>query len=282
MALLNRFHLRCLVSIEIKEKGKFKPIATGFLVGFVRKKSKDPEKRSYSIFLVSNRHVFEGKDRIWLRFNKKASSQAVRFEYELQNKWLAHKDPAIDLAMLTVSPAFLNRNKVEWAFYAEEQLAFQKDFDEIGISLGDDLFVLGFPMGRSGLKKNYAIVRGGLIARIDREIIKQEKAFLVDTLVFPGNSGGPVLTKPEVASLDGTKAVSSVYVLGAVSRYISYKEPLFSHQSQPPSLGAISIENSGLAFVVPMDYAKQICQDFLKKRKKLEAEQKGQEKSIGK
>ncbi|MBU2025417.1 MAG: serine protease [Patescibacteria group bacterium] len=284
MALLNKLHLNALVSIETKQGSKFNPIATGYLVGFLHKWNIDPKKRTYRVFLVTNRHVFQDVNKLWLRFNKRDSGGIARFDIDLksgeESKWLAHNNSKVDLAMIPISPAFLDENNVEWLMYNEEMFAFQRSFEKVGISLGDGIFVLGFPMGLSGLKRNYAIVRSGSIARIDKEVIRDKKAFLIDTLIFPGNSGGPVLLKPELASLSGTSAVSSVHVLGTVSGYIPYKEPLFSHQSQPPSIGAISIENSGLAYVVPMDYARQIYKEFLRKNKKLEKLQEGQEKSI--
>lgn len=286
MALLNKLHLNALVSIETKDANNYKPIATGYLVGFLHKKSKDPKKRTYRVFLITNRHVFEDKERVWLRFNKKDSGGIVRFDVELktgkEERWLAHRNPKVDLAMLPISPAVLDENNVEWLIYNEEMFAFQRVFEKVGISLGDGVFVLGFPMGLSGLKRNYAITRSGSVARMDKEVIRDNKAFLIDTFVFPGNSGGPVLLKPELGSLSGTPAVKSVYVLGTVSGYISYKEPLFSHQTRPFSIGAISIENSGLAYVVPMDYARQVYNDFIEKRKRLATEQKGQEKSVEK
>jgi len=283
MALLHKKFPNGVVSIEVKKGNKFDPIATGFLAGFIWKTSKDPSKRRYRIFLLTNRHVFEGKDRVWLRFNKKSSPGTARFEYKLkvgeEEKWLAHRNPKIDLAMLTISPTFLDENDIDWMHFNEEIMAFQRNFEKIGISLGDSLFILGFPMGLSGFKKNYVIVRSGLIARVDKEIIREKRAFLIDTLIFPGNSGGPVILKPERVALEKTSPVSSTYLIGVVSGYIPYREALYSHQTRPHEIGAVSIENSGLAYVVPMDYARQIYREFLRKKKRLEKLQEGQEKS---
>lgn len=285
MALFNRQHLKAVVLIENQVgKNKFRSIATGFLIGFILNNDLDPQKRTYRIFLVTNRHVFEGSEILWLRFDKKENSGTARFPIYLkqnnETKWIAHKNAKVDLAMLTISHQFLNDQSVDWLFFNEEMIAYQKDFESIGIELGDELFILGFPMGLSGSLQNFAIVRSGAIARVDEEVVKREKYFLIDATIFPGNSGGPVLLKPELASLPNTKAVSSVYILGVVSGYKLYKEPLYSHQSNPPSVGAVSIENSGLAVIVPMDFAKEIYQDFIKQQKKLEKAIKGKEKTI--
>lgn len=285
MALFNKQHLKSVVLIERQlSENKFQPIATGFLVGFAVNSEPDLNKRSYKIFLLTNRHVFNGQDQLWVRFDKKNAQNTVRFSVQLRDsggiKWLAHKNERVDLAMLTISPTFLNKNAVDWTFLNEEVFAYPNKFDEIGIELGDGIFLAGFPLGISGNERNYAIVRGGTIARIDREIIESVESFLIDATVFPGNSGGPVFLKPELTSLVNTKAVDSVYLIGVVSGYKLYQEVLYSHQSNPPIVSGISVENSGLATVVPMNFAKDIYDDFIKTNKKLEMEVKGENKIV--
>src|ERR1019366_8874960 len=57
---------------------------------------------------------------------------------------------------------------------------------------------LGFPLQLVGGERNYVIVRHGTIARIGDMLAGTNKNFLVDTFIFPGNSGGPVILKPEM------------------------------------------------------------------------------------
>jgi len=56
----------------------------------------------------------------------------------------------------------------------------------------------------SGVERNYVIARCGMIARFDDEILTTSRTFLIDAAVFPGNSGGPVIVKPNSDSLAGT------------------------------------------------------------------------------
>lgn len=285
MALFNRQHFKAIVLIEKQlPENKFQAVATGFLVGFAINDEPDLSKRLYSIFMLTNRHVFSGQDRLWVRFDKKDAQNTARFPIQLkvgeEIKWLAHKDEQVDLAMLTISPDFLNNNAVDWSFINEEVFAYPEKFNEIGIELGDGIFLAGFPLGISGSERNYAIVRSGTIARIDQEIVGSTKSFLIDATVFPGNSGGPVFLKPESASLVNTKAVSSIYLIGVVSGYKLYQEALYSHQSNPPIVSGITVENSGLAMVVPMNFAKDIYNDFIATNKTLEKEIKGEDKVI--
>lgn len=87
---------------------------------------------------------------------------------------------------------------------------------ELEITEGDFAYVLGFPMGIIGDKRNTVIVRSGSIARIRDALAKVNPIFLVDAFVFPGNSGGPVISKPDAISIQGTKSQDAAYLIGIV------------------------------------------------------------------
>lgn len=272
MALLFSRGIEAIVSIEYeKTKDNFSSLGTGFLIGFALDKNIKLEDRRYRVFLITNRHVFKEQSVVWLRFNKKGVIDSVRFPLNLivngKPNWLAHKDSKVDLAMVTISHEFLDKQNVDWGFFNEELFACCRHFSDIGISLGDELYVLGFPMSLTGILRNSPIARHGIIARVDNEILDQEKSFLIDASVFPGNSGGPVILKPVSISLKDTKIVNTAYLLGVVSGYKSYREILYSHQSDPPSFAGVTIENSGLATVVPIDFAIEIYSDWLESNK---------------
>ena len=145
---------------------------------------------------------------------------------------------------------------------------------ELGISQGDEIFVLGFPMGIAGEEKKYVIVKGGIISRLDDEIIRSTKTFLVDSSVFPGNSGGPVILKPAIVSIQGTTPVNRAFLLGLVKGYIPYEEIAYSLQSDPPQPRIKFVENSGLASVVPMDFVRNVVQDMISKDQLSKQEEK--------
>lgn len=287
MALLNRDYLKTLVSIgvmiEKRKKMKFRCLATGFLVGIITRDSKYPEKRGYSVFLVTNRHVFRNKDHIFLRMNIKGGGSKI-FREELISKfdgqkWLAHTNPKVDAAVYPIGWHPLQRHNIDFKFINEEDFANYHDFEKIGIEAGDGVYILGFPMGLAGNFENYACAKWGIVSRIDKEIIKSANSFLIDTSIFPGNSGNPVILKPEVVALPNTKNVPRTYLIGVISRYIPYTDELFSHQTEPPLVVSTSTENSGLTFVVPMDYVKQICNKWIKEKKK---EKRNEDKILAK
>jgi hypothetical protein len=64
---------------------------------------------------------------------------------------------------------------------------------ELSVSPGDGVFVLGFPMNIAGRQRNYVIARQGCVARIGEMLDGASPLFLLDSFVFPGNSGGPVV-----------------------------------------------------------------------------------------
>ena len=58
-------------------------------------------------------------------------------------------------------------------------------------------------MGLVGKERSFVIVRSGCIARIRDALLATSKELLIDAPIFPGNSGGPVVTKPEVVGHTG-------------------------------------------------------------------------------
>jgi hypothetical protein len=276
MALLNPIYLKSLVAIgSLDKKKKFFCEASGFLVGFIAQNSKYPEKRRYWVFLVTNRHVFERKNEVYLRFNKKEGGteifrQPLFFPASEERRWLAHRNKRVDLALLNVSPRILEEHRVDYFFFNEEMFAYYKDFKKIGIEIGDFVYILGFPLGIVGELQNYPCIKWGVISRFDKELLKKEKSFLIDSSIFPGNSGGPVLLRPELTYLNGTKSVPRIFLLGVIKGYIPYEENLYSIQSGNYNVVSLERENSGLSFVVPMDFVRQIFKHWREENKKIE------------
>lgn len=278
MALLNQNHLKALVAVGSLKGGKFICDSTSFLIGFLVQNSDDPAQRLYRTFLVTNRHVFDKRQKVWLRLNTN-DGKIKTFEQDLHfpngdAQWLAHPDPEIDLALLSVSPTVLKQNNIQPFFISEEMFGYIEKFEDVGIMVGDEAYVIGFPMGIAGEEQNYPCVKAALISRIDNEIIKAKKAFIVDSSIFPGNSGGPVILKPTITSLSGTKAVGQPYLLGVISAYLPYADTLYTHQTNPPTAVSITRENSGLSFCVPMDFVKEIYDTWLQKQKPIDEPQK--------
>lgn len=278
MSLLPKGYLDAVVSIELsKGDNNFQAIATGFLVGFLSGEKNEHGDSLFRIFLVTNKHVFNNKKEVWLRFNKGLGS--TRYKIDLVNEnngkiWSMHTDSNVDVAVIPINANKLKEDGIEFAWIPDNLMAFSDIIKTLGITQGDDVFVLGFPMGLTGKEKNYVIVRGGVIARLDEEIIDTTKTFLIDSFVFPGNSGGPVILKPTIVSIEGTKPINKAYVIGIINGYKPYEEIAYSLQTDPPEPRIKFIENSGLASVVPLDYVREIISSLMPEKKPTEEEKK--------
>ena len=224
-ALLPPAYLDAVVALGIPaSNGSIQYKATGFLYGHPVGESGG----EYRIFLITNRHVVEHIDMLKARFNRPMGSDSKIYDVPLRG----------------------NDGSMLWTGHPSS-------------SEGDGIFVLGFPLGLAGKKRNYTIVRQGCIARIRDWLGGNSRTILIDATVFPGNSGGPVVTKPEIASIKGTKFNNSSRLIGMISRYLPYEDVAISAQTRKPRI--IFQENSGLATVVPVDVIQETVDLAVKK-----------------
>ena len=265
------------------QRGIFVPMASGLLYAYFLKKA-NPTENEYAFYLVTNQHVVADVERaerqqlqelsktsqlhidavMFLRFNPKALSPA-REDFSIPidsarpgEQWTQDRD--IDLAVIPVGREVLDKEGIQYNFFQSDlHVADRSKAEELGITEGDYIYVLGFPMGLVGTQRNYVIARQGIIARIRDSLASNVPIpFLIDAFVFPGNSGGPVITRPEMAHLEGTKTQDHTYLVGVVKGYIPYQDVAVSKQT-----GQIRImfqENSGLAEVIPMDAVTNLIQ----------------------
>ncbi|MDE2779235.1 MAG: serine protease [Chloroflexota bacterium] len=263
MALLPPNYMDAVVALGTeKEKGEFLGTATGFLYGAPTGAQNEEGNPFYRIFLVTNRHVVEGIDQLTTRFNRSETLETRMYNIPLRNpdgsiRWTLHPDPKCDVAVIPILVDKLKEDGIQFYFFPGDsdttitvELARER-----GTSEGDGVFVLGFPLGMSGGEYNYTIVRQGNIARIRDWLNGRSNTFLIDASVFPGNSGGPVIIKPEAVSIRGTTANKRAYLMGMVSAYIPYEDVAVSQQSGKAR--AVFVENSGLGIVVPMNIIKE-------------------------
>lgn len=234
---------------------------TGFFYGY-RHGSDEKGKATYGLYLVTAAHVVRehlaaGLGDLHVRVNP-TSGQVKEFSVPTSpppgsGTWFYHPDPKIDVAAVKLNANVLEENDIEpGIFFASDQHTLDKKMlAEQGISAGDGIFVLGFPMGLSGEKRNYVIARAGIIARMSEMIDGASNSFMIDANVYPGNSGGPVVLKPEAISIEGTKAHNKADLIGLVTSYRPYTDIAISAQTRKPRI--VFQENSGLAEVLPMD-----------------------------
>ena len=253
MALLPPAYLDAVVALGSPiSNGEIKYKATGFLYGYPIEGSDG----QYRIFLITNRHVFENLDMLKVRFNRPMGSDSKIYDLDLIKSdgsaiWTGHSDSNCDVAVIPILAGLLGKDGIEFKWFSENNILTLEQAKELRVSEGDGVFVLGFPLGQPGEKRSYVIVRQGTIARIRDWIGEDSRTILIDSSIFPGNSGGPVITRPENFAIEGTKHNNQALLIGMVSAYIPYEDIAISSQTGKPRV--IFQENSGLAVVVPAD-----------------------------
>lgn len=224
-------------------------VGTGFL--YLDVISRDGDTARGHCFLVTNKHVVEGRTNLSVRVNPQNEGGPRDYELSLtsdnaEHLWTGHPDPEIDVAVVNVNLGMLNaEGMAAKPIHSDRQTADAEKLKELGVAEGDGAFVLGFPMGMVSDRRAVVIVRGATIARLQDLLAGHSKEFLVDASVFPGNSGGPVLLKPELTSIRGTTAQTSAYLIGVVKSYLTYTDVAVSIQTNRPRI--TFQENAGLA-----------------------------------
>lgn len=234
---------------------------TGFFYGHKVQDNPDPLKRQYKVYLVTAAHVIaefraEAPGRaLEVRINSKDPSGEAQTLDIADGAWFLHPKytpgkPDDDVAVLQVDGKKFE--ELGASFIPDDTMAANvAKLKNIGTSAGDGVFVLGFPMNLAGEERNYTIVRGGTIARISELLDASASTLLLDSFVFPGNSGSPVVVRPDLAGIQGTPVNRQSFLIGVVIDYIPYTDTAFSQQTHHARI--TFEENSGLADVIPMD-----------------------------
>ncbi len=260
MALLPPSFLDGVVAIGFPGDDEGNPqtnwVGTGFVLFDVL--AEDDESLNGSTYLVANRHLFATASSAKIRCNPSGDGPAQEFLAELtrpdgSQQWTGHPDPAIDVGVLPVDfNVFQTHGMALIPFISSQHVLTTHQMRDQQVTEGDEVFVLGFPMAMVGADRNFVIVRSGSIARVRDLLDGSSKEFLVDATVFPGNSGGPVILKPETRSLPGTRAHDSAMLIGIVGAYLPYHDEAVS--SQTGRRRVVFEENTGLSVVHPIDF----------------------------
>lgn len=264
MSSIPSFYLNAVVSIGIKQNDVTQWIGTGFFI--IRKINENGNARP---FLVTNRHIFNNKEAVVIRMKEKNSDSRKEIDVLLIENgmplYISHPNEEIDIVVLPLNGNFIAENKLEFPFFdIDENAMTSVDLLERGVDEGSLVYMLGFPLGLVNETSNLPICRLGCVARMSKEQVSESYNLLVDIQNFPGNSGSPIITRPEFVSIQGTKSLSQSVLLGIVHSYIPYREALIN--SQTNEIVEIRSENSGLAYVHPVEYILELIDILQPKR----------------
>jgi hypothetical protein len=233
--------LKGVVSIELRTpSGICQPIGTGFLVATA----------SNFVALVSAKHVV---------FPDGANVVPTNLVYRINH--ISGKSGIISDADVSVQagPWFASTNSdIAFRFFPHPN---DEDIKVTPTSMwlranalrpGAPVVIFGFPMGLRSEDYPKPIVRRGIVASTG-----DASKFILDALVFPGNSGGPVYFEPVYKLTFGPgfshqqSDLDQTMLIGVVVEYIPYNDTAISAQTKQPRV--MFQENSGLALVVPID-----------------------------
>ena len=153
------------------------------------------------------------------------------------------EDAAFDVAVTTAPTHYEKWNELDvWGFpprtHMTKPMMTPGNCWDQPLGEGDEVFIVGFPTGFYEDVKNWPVVRQGVLAQVQPYLRGKSQTFLIDGSVFGGNSGGPVVTKPQAMSIEGTQRFTKNALIGMVS----------GCQLDPDSG-----ENADLGIVIPLD-----------------------------
>lgn len=264
MALLTEEFENTTTVIGAETNGKLGWIGTGF---FVAKQSK--QSGGSFIFLVTNKHVIQKKDKIkirqYLKTGKINTFDVLLVDDTGKKLYTEHPDNKVDIAVVQLSGQFIQNNidKIKAFDFENAAMTSEQYLDEGGFD-GSSVFMLGFPMGIIDAYSTTPICRRGCIARFKQNDIKNTKNFILDIQNFPGNSGSPIITCPDVLSIGSTKSINKAVLIGIVHSMLPCKELLMNMQTN--EVVELRSENSGLAFAHPVEFIKETIELDLKSK----------------
>lgn len=197
-----------LVKFKINGKTDSNKSASGFFYEHINK-----------LYFITNRHViFDEEDKFFpdslelnLHIDEENLDKSKKYSIDLYkgNKklWLEHPIDGknIDVAALPVDIEDIKSEFHVVAFRDKDLLSANRS-----ISIGDDLLVVGYPLGIRDTIHKTPIVRSAIVASVYPLPFNGEKYFLIDSFLHDGTSGSPVLLKPSfvIRSIEGRARLS--------------------------------------------------------------------------
>jgi hypothetical protein len=209
-------------TFKIQGQGAEKPVSgTVFVLG------QPVGTNMFSYVLVTAKHVLDDiKGSSGTLILRKRNDDAFeRFAHEIPlrtngvGRWVTH--PEADVAVMRVElPSDIDLQLISTDLFATDQ-----NLTDFEIGPGQELLVLGFPLGLEANAAGFPILRSGRIASFPLIPTSKTKTFLLDFQVFPGNSGGPVVLVARNPTFKGATHIMTIQCLvGVVSKEMAATE----------------------------------------------------------
>jgi hypothetical protein len=264
----------CFLGVE--EKGRRLYGGTGF---FVAVQEADCPDLQWA-YLVTAKHcvtrAFDKYNNLFFRINqKRADAKFVPLPHHSSSRWILSEDA--DVAVYPMDDdATAEIQVLPLTLFLSDDIVKKE-----GIGLGDEVFVIGLFREVHGRKRNFPIIRSGMIASMIDEPLQDEgtgkdyRAFLIEARSISGLSGSPVFMalKKRGAEMHpaprGFHAMTHQMLLVGLIRAhwdLAEKETFVD-------FGTNDIEklNTGIAIVTPIQEVEKILtSEELKKQRRID------------
>jgi hypothetical protein len=230
------------------QSGQGKTIGTVFIMG---RPMSEPGKLRY--VLITAAHVLEEMQgniaTLYLRRKTTETDwvlapQSLPIREKGSQLWVRH--PNADVAVMYIAIP----DGVSIPLISTDLLISDKELSDFEIHAGDTLNVLGYPLGMSSNDAGFPILRSGRIASYPLLPTDKTKTFLLDFVVFKGNSGSPVYLVDSTRVYHGATHLGMInFIAGLVTQEISITENLvglFSETRQQLPLGLAVVVHASL------------------------------------
>lgn len=207
-------------------------------------------RRVEKTWLVTNRHVALFKnskaelipDNLTFNLREVIEGKIVWFPItipkdDLLKRLKLHNSPDVDIALIDISDLIFDITlKLSQEDFARQVIIPSgltndnlPNVSPLTIEITSDIVVASYPRGFYDEYNKYPIVKSGIVASVWNCHFQGKPLFLIDAQLFPGSSGGLVISKPtNIAVIDGSIACNETkqYVLLGVYS----GEPIFPQQ----------------------------------------------------
>lgn len=241
------YNMTTLINTECTVDGvKYFKGATGFFfVETEPAKEKNGWYRLGNWWLITNRHVIYNKinnkeyiiDMLKFNLRKKNNNKIdwvpiVISKEELLERVKLLDDKEIDVVTIDITSfimEFMSKNdqSIIYPFNLTTENFPNRSIENIEVA--DEVLIVSYPLGFYDDYNNFPIVKSGIISSGWGLNFKNQKLFEVDIQLYPGSSGGLVISKPKnIIFQNGTlyqsKAKQFVFLGIYSGEYIIYKQ----------------------------------------------------------
>lgn len=198
-------------------ENQWNQLGTGFLV------VRHLDDKYSKIFLVTNKHVLhkEAESRLHAKYidlhftitepdgSMTGKSGRVVLDFDGSKIWREHPNTDVDVLAFDVTQVIINIPQITKKLVGYDSFSDLQRIKELDITAGDEILVVGYPLGLRQGETNLPLVRGGIISTRIGEVFEDDyneqdgtirrrslRGFLIDGATIPGSSGSPVILKP--------------------------------------------------------------------------------------